>query len=144
MGKVKDYIYFIIGFCVLAGIIVYQLGIFGKGQDIAKASDNKLATIQARLSQSEFTPYDNTLLTGNDVISAIRTYSNANFAVTVKPLSNVGTGKTYGTGTNSTSYDSTILPTDSNYIEPTGNFKATIQKNSNNTPVSLTFIQQSN
>lgn len=146
MGKVKDYIYFIIGFCVLAGIIVYQLGIFGKGQDIAKASDNKLGTIQARLSQTEFAPYDNTMVSGNDVISAIRTYSNANFSVIVKPLTNATTGKIYGsstgTTTNPTSYDSTLTPSNSDYIEPTGNFKATVQKNTNLTPISITFEQQ--
>lgn len=142
MGKVKDYIYFIIGFCVLAGIIVYQLGIFGKGQDIAKASDNKLGTIQARLSQTEFSPYDNTLVAGNDVIAAIRTYSSTNFSVIVKPLTNTS-GKTYGTASNPTSYDSTLTLSDANYIEPTGSFKATVQKNSNTTPISITFVQQS-
>jgi hypothetical protein len=118
-------------------IIGVALAFFTKGKNIIGIADQGLTDTTAKLSQSQYVEYDTgKVVTGNQVINAIRTFSSSTFTVTV--VTKAGSSISY---TSPTAY-TVIDISNTAYIEPTALFVSTISKTSNATVNHITLIQQ--
>lgn len=129
-------------------------------QDAAKQGQTKMASITTQLSDTEFNTYNNTTLSGSQVLNAIRQYMNLDqFGLRVvtgrqqKSSNNVGTfyGNTFVYEGNNTGEITTDKFTDISqaenqknveYINPSGQFTSTIVRDKNNMIRGIVFIQQ--
>lgn len=122
-------------------------------QDAAKQGQTKMASITTQLSDTEFNTYNNTTLSGSQVLNAIRQYMNLEqFGIRVK------TGKSqsevfYG---NNFADDGEISPNSGKnldlqnaenqsrdeYINPSGKFNSIIVRDKNNMIRGIVFKQQ--
>jgi hypothetical protein len=122
----------ILGLAVV-GFLVY---LFTLGQGITKETDQELMGIQKSLTMAKFQQFDNTTVSGAQVITCIRNYSTK-LKITVK--NGAGTTKVY----DSSNPDYTITdPSNSAYINPTGEFESTIEVDANKTVTGIKFTQK--
>ncbi|WP_346869104.1 hypothetical protein [Clostridium sp. UBA5119] len=97
-------------------------------------ANSKIDTISSQMDMIYFKSYDDTEVSGSEVISAINTKASSD--ITVKVTTQAGTEATY----NSSTYNITNV-NDKNYIEPTAKFDSTVERNSNNAVSGITFVQ---
>lgn len=133
-----------------------------------KTSRNTLATgdkindrvtdVGTTLDEEEFTNIEGKTISGNEVVSDLRSWKNQ--AVCVKVVTKTQTGGTYynfknydtntglsATNKRTTEENSTLISyaTDQmqqNYINPNAQFKTELKRNSNDTIVAVVFTQQ--
>ncbi len=128
----------------VAAAIKYKNG----AEDVSKAADGKMSSFQQEISESDLRMYDGTSISGSEVVSVIGRYEGKNLSVKVT------TGKgTYSynyvldannnitTGT-PTGIDKARTITDNAYINPTGTFKGSILRDSNDVITGLAFVQE--
>jgi hypothetical protein len=123
---------------VLMGLAVvgFLIYLFTIGQGITKGTDQELMGIQKSLTRAKFEQFENTSVSGAQVVSCIR---NNAAKLTVKVTNGAGTTKTY----NSTNPDYTITdPSNTAYINPTGEFTSTLVVDANKTVTGITFVQK--
>ena len=122
---------------VFLALLLIGAGIsyYNKAQPVMETSNNRIDTVSAQLTNSEFKLYDGTTVSGSDVISAINTKASSNITVRVKTNSNPS-GKSYNSG----SYNIKDITND-NYIEDTASFSASLNKTDNGTVTGITFTQ---
>jgi hypothetical protein len=119
------------------GVIAIGIVLYNSSQQIVTKSEQDMVGISNALSMTKFQSYDNTVVSGSQVIGATRLYSDqGTLNVVVTTLG--GTAQTYNAITRYALTD----PTNVNYINPTGNFKSTLTINSNKVVISINFIQQ--
>jgi hypothetical protein len=122
-------------------------------QDAAKQGQTKMASITTQLSDTEFNTYNNTTLSGSQVLNAIRQYMNLEqFGIRV--TTGKGGDTFYG---NRFDDNGSILNKDddkkldlkdaedqsqSDYINPSGKFKAIIKRDQNSMIRGIVFVQQ--
>lgn len=117
----------------VVGFLIY---LFSVGQGITKETDKELMSIQKSLTEAKYEQYDNTTVSGSQVISCIK--SNASkLTITVKN----GAGNTTTYNSSNPDYTATD-PSDSGYINPTGEFKATLVVDSNKSVTGIRFEQK--
>lgn len=129
----------LLGAAVLLTIGVIAIGIilYNSGQQVVTKAEQDMVGISNSLSMTKFQNYDNTVVSGSQVLGGIRLYGDqGTLSVIVTTLG--GTAQTY-TATNK--YTQTD-PANINYINPTGNFKATLTINANKIVTAINFIQQ--
>ena len=119
------------------GVIAVGIVLYNSGQQVVSKSEQDLAGISNALSQTKFESYNNTLVTGSQAIGAIRFYADeGTLNIIVTTLG--GTAQTYTTTNKYILTD----PTNVNYINPTGNFKASLTINANKIVSAISFVQQ--
>ncbi|MBP1903402.1 hypothetical protein J2Z32_000014 [Paenibacillus turicensis] len=121
-------------------------------QDAAKQGQTKMASITTQLSDTEFNTYNNTTLSGSQVLNAIRQYMNLEqFGIRV--TTGKGVQEYYGNEVSDTgevtqnsgkkldlkNAENQSLP---EYINPSGKFKSTIIRDQNSMIRGIVFIQQ--
>nr|WP_145406512.1 ABC transporter permease [Paenibacillus xylanexedens] len=128
-------------------------------QDAAKQGQTKMAAITTQLSDTEYQTYSNTVLSGSQVLNAVRQYMNQEqFGIQVitgkqKAINPDSTGTFYGdtfdtvTGQVSSKGKNTILTgaetqSRDEYINPSGKFKSSIVRDKNNMIRGIIFIQE--
>ncbi|WP_426333434.1 ABC transporter permease [Paenibacillus silvae] len=126
-------------------------------QDAAKQGQTKMAAITTQLSDTEYQTYSNTVLSGSQVLNAVRQYMNQEqFGVQVITGKQRGTkGTFYGNefvldGTlvskvldGKNDYLSSAEDQSSNlYINPSGKFKSSIVRDKNNMIRGIIFEQE--
>jgi len=127
-------------------------------QDAAKQGQMKMASITTQLSDTEFNTYNNTTLSGSQVLNAIRQYMNLEqFGIYVKTgKQDADKGVYYG---NSLTLDGSLVTEVSpgktgagrldyaedqkrpDYINPSGQFKSSIVRDQNNMIRGVVFTQ---
>lgn len=126
-------------------------------QDAAKQGQTKMASITTQLSDTEFNTYNNTTLSGSQVLNAIRQYMNLEqFGIKVMTGKSPG-GEFYGNefikeGSEwkiNNGDDRKILDlskaedqSENQYINPSGKFKSTIVRDQNSMIRGIIFQQQ--
>lgn len=126
-------------------------------QDAAKQGQTKMASITTQLSDTEFNTYNNTTLSGSQVLNAIRQYMNLEqFGIKVMTGKNRG-GDFYGnafdnnngywqisSGDNKKLLDLSKAENQSEpqYINPSGKFNSTIIRDQNSMIRGIIFEQQ--
>lgn len=132
-------------------------------QDAAKQGQTKMASITTQLSDTEFNTYNNTTLSGSQVLNAVRQYMNLEqFGIRVVTGKQKAAGNNVGTfygnefiyekvpdqgsipypdnnNTNLTIAEDQRYP---EYINPSGKFKATIVRDKNNMIRGIEFVQE--
>ncbi|MDR0271422.1 ABC transporter permease [Paenibacillus sp.] len=124
-------------------------------QDAAKQGQTKMASITTQLSDTEFNTYNNTTLSGSQVMNAIRQYMNLEqFGIKVTTGKQKGhDGTFYGNTFDVTTGDiptpnknlkleDALNQTNATYINPSGQFKSYIVRDSNNMIRGIVFDQQ--
>ncbi|SDX62321.1 hypothetical protein SAMN05518848_11053 [Paenibacillus sp. PDC88] len=131
----------------LITLVVLLFGVFQAG---AKTGQEKMTGIQQTLSQSEYNNYDNSSMTGSQVLNAVRQYMNQDqFGLTV--VTGKGGSMTYGNAFNAAgeivgdtkniSITTAQDQTSSNYINPSGKFYSKVVYDKNNVVRGIIFTQ---
>lgn len=128
-------LYMAVGIFFALVILSAGIGYYLKASPVLEKSNSKMDVVTTQLDIVEFKSFDNTTISGSEVISAVNTKASNNITVMVKTKGNQ-VGKAYNSG----SYNIKAI-TDKDYIEATAQFKAEIQKTDNGTVTGLTFTQ---
>lgn len=134
MGTVKKVIYFIVGLIITMAFIGEATGYFNKSMAMSKTTKTSYDSTLERISNSTYSEFENTTVSGADAISAIRLYADDTFTVTVK------TKRSSQSYNKSSGYNATSI-NDTNYIEPTAKFKSVLGTNELGTVNSITLTQ---
>ncbi|WP_037288769.1 hypothetical protein [Saccharibacillus sacchari] len=139
------------GIFLTLALITTVVVIFISSQDAAKEGQTQFSTIQTQLSQTRFNIYENTTLSGSQVMNAVRQYNNEKqFGVYVQ--TGKGGSTYYGSQFNQTTgiitgeKNNTVLSpaldeADNNFINPSGKFKSSVVRDDNNMVRGIVFVQ---
>lgn len=147
------------GIFLAIALITLAVVLFISAQDSTKAAQSNFSNIQTELSQTAFTVYDNTTLSGSQVVNALRKFSDKEEfgiqIVTGKNPAGQWYGKVINTGVpiDSVTYGSvmgeapgqlsdTVDESDINYVNPSGKFRAQLVHDSSNVIRGIVFRQQ--
>jgi hypothetical protein len=147
------------GLFLAIALITIAVVMFVSAQEATKAAQNNFANIQTELSQTAFTVYDDTRVSGSQVVNAMRKFADQDqFGIQVitgkNPLGSwygkvinitVPIGSvTYGSvGSVATGALTQVVDEASiDYINPSGKFKAQLVKDNSNVIRGILFKQQ--
>lgn len=147
------------GIFLAIALITLSVVLFISAQDSTKAAQSNFSNLQTELSQTAFTVYDNTTLSGSQVVNALRKFSDQDQfgiqIVTGKNPAGQWYGKVINTGVplDSVTYGSvigaapgqlsqTMDEANVNYVNPNGKFRAQIVHDSSNVIRGILFRQQ--
>ncbi len=149
-----------IGIGVLFFIAVVSLGLslLDQGRDIASEQSTQLAEVQQRLSESEFSSYDNQEVAGTQVMSALRGFKGDSetlaISVTTKKSHTIylntatisAESVTLGAAQSKSSIDQNIKnardASHVTYINPLAKFESRVIKDQNGVIGAITFTQK--
>ncbi|WP_019423879.1 hypothetical protein [Paenibacillus sp. OSY-SE] len=144
------------GIFLTIALITIVVLLFVSAQEATKTAQNEFSSIQTELSKASFTVYDNTMVSGSQVINAIRKfYMQDQFGIRVvtgKNKASKGDGVYYGyevlgNGTISRSernenIEIAQMESQDSYVNPSGKFKAKVIIDSSNVTRGIVFVQQ--
>ena len=143
------------GLMLAAGIIItciiISLGFYiaREASDTASSGTGQINELQAEFADTSKTMYENTEVSGSEVINVIRKFSDEMIGIKVQTKKNTSYyiyqfSDTDGSlkNTSSLDYKSAQNVTSSNYINPTGRFLGTVVRDANGTITGLSFVQQ--
>lgn len=143
---------FTIGLIVMLVLVSLGLGVFVTSRVMLSKGEKKLDNMNASLSESDYTEYENQTVKGSKVQTIVKQY--ATYDVSIKVVTGAvssGTVYNYKLGSNnqlgSAVSDNTTLisgVTDvsaTNYINPNANFKCTLVRDSNDAVTQMVFTQ---
>lgn len=155
MSTVHKILLFGAGLFFVLAYIGLGTNLFAPGSEAAKAAQSDFANATTEIKDQKFLIYDNTEISGSQVVSALRRFQKEgeqkSLALYVETGKNTrGNGTWYYnefTGNNiiSSSYDSldqTKDVTDDDYINPSGMFDATVERDDNGAIRAIKFIQR--
>lgn len=141
-------------FLVLA-LIGLAVNAFSPATDATKTATTDFSNTTTELKDQKYLIYDNTVISGSQVVNALRKFEKDGKSQTIGLY--VETGKnTTGAGvwyystfasdklTESTTQDLTLTSTvtDDNYINPSGTFESIVERDSNGVIRAIKFTQQ--
>jgi hypothetical protein len=144
------------GLFLTIALITLVVNLFGSAQEASKQAQNDFSSMQTELSNAAFDGYDNTTLTGSQVLNAIRKYlSKDAFGIQVTTGKNQAAGEggawynreVMSDGSVSTGYEyisvaPALVESSREYINPSGQFKGKVLRDSNGVVRGLSFTQQ--
>lgn len=147
------------GFFLAIALITISVVMFINAQDATKSAQSNFSSIQAELDQTQFTVYDNTTVSGSQVMNALRKFQDkGEFGVQVitgkntagswyfktvditVPVGSSGYGSITSTQSSGTIADASNEALN-DYINPAGKFKAQIIKDNSNVIRGIVFTQ---
>ncbi|MGE7983792.1 hypothetical protein [Solibacillus sp. NPDC093137] len=140
-------------FLVLA-LIGLAVNAFSPATDATKTATTDFSNTTTELKDQKYLIYDNTVISGSQVVNALRKFEKDGKTQTIGLY--VETGKNNGAGvwyysefasdklTESTTQDLTLTSTvtDNNYINPSGTFESIVDRDSNGVIRAIKFTQQ--
>ena len=143
------------GLMLAAGIIItciiISLGFYiaREASDTASSGTGQINELQAEFADTSKTMYENTEVSGSEVINVIRKFSDEMIGVKVQTKKNTSYYiyqfiDTDGSLKNASTldYKSAQNATSANYINPTGRFLGAVIRDANGTITGLSFVQQ--
>ena len=143
------------GLMLAAGIIItciiISLGFYiaREASDTASSGTGQINELQAEFADTSKTMYENTEVSGSEVINVIRKFSDEMIGVKVQTKKNTSYyiyqfSDTDGSlkNTSSLDYKSAQNAASANYINPTGRFLGAVVRDANGTITGLSFVQQ--
>ncbi|MCE5172094.1 ABC transporter permease [Paenibacillus profundus] len=144
------------GIFLTIALITIVVLLFVSAQEATKTAQNEFSSIQTELSKASFTVYDNTMVSGSQVINAIRKfYMQDQFGIRVVTGKNKASkaGGVYygdevlGNGTIASSernenIEIAQMESQDSYVNPSGKFKAKVIIDSSNVTRGIVFVQQ--
>ena len=143
------------GLMMAAGIIItciiISLGFYiaREASDTASSGTGQINELQAEFADTSKMMYENTEVSGSEVINVIRKFGDEMLGVKVQTKKNTsyyiyqfndadGSLK----GSSALDYKSAQVATNSNYINPAGRFLGAVVRDANGTITGLSFVQQ--
>lgn len=143
------------GLMLAAGIIItciiISLGFYiaREASDTASSGTGQINELQAEFADTSKTMYENTEVSGSEVINVIRKFRDETIGVKVQTKKNTsyyiyqfndsdGSLKQ----ASALDYKSAQSATSANYINPTGRFLGAVVRDANGTITGLSFVQQ--
>jgi hypothetical protein len=136
---------------IIITCIIISLGFYiaREASDTASSGTGQINELQAEFSDMSKTIYDNTEVSGSEVINVIRKFSDEMLGVRVETKKNTsyyiyqfndadGSLKS----PSALDYKTAQNVTNSNYINPTGRFLGSVVRDENGTITGLAFVQQ--
>ena len=143
------------GLMLAAGIIItciiISLGFYiaREASDTASSGTGQINELQAEFADTSKTMYENTEVSGSEVINVIRKFSDEMIGVKVQTKKNTSYyiyqfNDTDGSLKNASTldYKSAQNATSANYINTTGRFLGAVIRDANGTITGLSFVQQ--
>lgn len=143
------------GLMLAAGIIItciiISLGFYiaREASDTASSGTGQLHELQAEFADTSKTMYENTEISGSEVINVVRKFSDEAIGIKVQTKKNTSyyiyqfSESDGSLGQVSTAeIQSAQTPQNANYINPTGRFLGTVVRDANGTITGLSFVQQ--
>ena len=143
------------GLMLAAGIIItciiISLGFYiaREASDTASSGTGQINELQAEFADTSKTMYENTEVSGSEVINVIRKFSDEMIGVRVQTKKNTSYyiyqfSDADGSLKNASSldYKSAQNAASVNYINPTGRFLGAVVRDANGTITGLSFVQQ--
>lgn len=146
------------GIFLTIALITIVVILFVSAQEATKTAQNNFSDIQQELSQASFTVYDDTTISGSQVINALRKFKDREqFGILVITGKNK-IGEWYGnilnisdqessgqygsvSGTSKTDISNSWNEVYDQYVNPSGKFKARVIKDNSNVVRGLIFTQ---
>ena len=148
------------GIFLTIALITIVVVLFISAQEATKSAQNNFADIQTEMSQASFTVYDNTTVSGSQVLNALRKFQDkSQFGVEVKTGKNTsgtwyfetintvaqpgnpGYGSVTGTVPSGTIAHASN-EAENDYVNPAGKFEANVVKDNSNVIRGITFKQK--
>jgi hypothetical protein len=154
MGNAQKALVMAAGIFLAIALITIAVIMFISAQDATKTAQGNFSAIQTDLAQTSFTVYDNTVISGSQVLNALgRFQSTDQFGIQVKTGRNKTNGIWYGftvdaNGVVGAKQDKTTIndfaknPADNNYVNPSGKFDAVLVRDTNNVVRAIIFTQK--
>lgn len=143
---VKEFIF--IGGCVIAALMIVAMlfTVTNKGKDFTDSASDKLTAMSVAVEESDYTKYDGAVVTGSDVVSAIK-YFDTTDDVCVTVVTSKGTNNYIFTGPDlSTPSDLSISNTRDKasqyYINPGSKFLGECVRDQDGTITNIIFTVQ--
>lgn len=143
------------GLMLAAGIIItciiISLGFYiaREASDTASSGTGQINELQAEFADTSKTMYENTEVSGSEVINVIRKFSEEMIGIKVQTKKNTSYyiyqfSDSDGSLKNASSldYKSAQNAASANYINPTGRFLGAVVRDANGTITGLSFVQQ--
>lgn len=143
------------GLMLAAGIIItciiISLGFYiaREASDTASSGTGQIHQLQAEFADTSKTMYENTEVSGSEVINVIRKFSDEMIGIKVQTKKNTSfyiyqfnesDGSLGAVSTNDVKRAQT--PSNASYINPTGRFLGAVVRDANGTITGLSFVQQ--
>ena len=147
------------GLMVTLALVTVGIAIFLTAKDMTVIAQDNFGDVQHELANSEFVAFNETVVTGSQVLNALRKYENADaFGIGVKTKKNSGdvwywekiesksveSSTVYSistTGATGTFSKATTV-TEDNYINPNAKFKSSLRADENEVIIGIVFTQQ--
>ena len=143
------------GLMLAAGIIItciiISLGFYiaREASDTASSGTGQINELQAEFADTSKTMYENTEVSGSEVINVIRKFSDEMIGIKVQTKKNTSYyiyqfSDSDGSLKNASSldYKTAQNAVSANYINPTGRFLGSVVRDANGTITGLSFVQQ--
>lgn len=143
------------GLMLAAGIIItciiISLGFYiaREASDTASSGTGQINELQAEFADTSKTMYENTEVSGSEVINVIRKFSDEMIGIKVQTKKNTSYyiyqfSDADGSLKNASSldYKTAQNAVSANYINPTGRFLGSVVRDANGTITGLSFVQQ--
>ena len=119
---------------VTIGIISIGLMIFGQGSSLVKASSKNIVDLTQELNGKRYVAYEDTVMSGSEVVNAINTYTKKQLKIEVK-TAEASDSCTYVSAYTNEDVD------DENYINVLGTFESDLIVNENGVVNGIRFNQ---
>jgi hypothetical protein len=133
-------------------LIGISVNVFSPATEAAKAATTDFSSATTELKDQKYLIYDNTTISGAQVVNALRKFQaegeSGNIAINVKTGKKTA-GTWYfnnfttagGISSGGITPDKVNTSTDPEYVNPSGMFKATVERDSNNVIRAILFVQ---
>lgn len=138
------------GLFLALALIALAVNVYAPSTEAAKAAQTDFSSATTELKDQKYLIYDNTTITGSQVVNAIRKFESEGKAGNIAVKVTTGNGTTtsyYNTFNDSTISEGGVTPeninnsTHNEYINPSGMFKAEVKRDSNSVIRSVEFTQ---
>ncbi len=145
-----------VGLLLTIGLITFAVAMFNKGSNAAEQAGSKADKITQELMDGDKTKYDGNVVSGSDVLNAIKENKSAELSVWVLTKKTSSSGGVYygyklkveSGGKYSLDAASTALIadakkiTDNSYINPSADFLGSMIYDTNEAIIGIKFVQQ--
>lgn len=138
------------GLFIALALIAIAVNVFSPATEAAKAATTDFSSATTELKDQKYLIYDNTTISGSQVVNAIRKFEAEGKAGNIAVIVETGNGMKksyYNTFTSSTIAPGGEEPkninisTEKEYINPSGMFKAEVKRDKNSVIRAVEFVQ---
>lgn len=142
-GNIQKALWLGVGIMIFLAVVAIGMTALSKGQELSRESMNALDDNAMVLANAAYSMYDNQNVSGTDALNAVKKFRSAGEPMAIVIDTSASGAVTYNT-TSVTDTQIQALQTKGNaaYVNPYGEFYATLQTDANGVVSGITFVQQ--